>query len=217
MSIQALNWALDQTSISNPQTRFVLVVLSNYADDGGQCYPSRETIQQKTGISIRSIQRHLNWLCVNGYISRKRGRNKHAQFTANTYKLNIKKPSATVSLGYLKPSANSDITKCHPVTKPSATLSPYPKEENQRITKEREHPRSFEIYLEVYPTATLDGNRYIQFINRLPSVDESVWRRTLEDWRLNGHKSHNLSGMIDRYTANLAKEKPKLKADGFIH
>lgn len=76
------------------------------------------------------------------------------------------------------------------------TASPPPKEKLSLAV---------EIYQEVFPVNTLDGYRLLEFEKRLPEVNEQVWRKTLEDWKLDGHKSGNISGMIDRYEKELAR------------
>jgi hypothetical protein len=86
MSIQALNWALAQDQIENSATRFVLLILCNYADESGQCYPSREAIAKKTSLSVRSIQNHLNWLSTNGFITWINQRNGSRQ-SVNVYQV----------------------------------------------------------------------------------------------------------------------------------
>ncbi len=92
MSIQALNWALSQDQIENSGARFVLLVLSNYANEAGQCYPSRETIAKKTSMSVRAVQNHINWLAEHGYLSWENKRTDNQQQSPNIYQL--KKPSA---------------------------------------------------------------------------------------------------------------------------
>jgi len=67
-------------------------------------------------------------------------------------------------------------------------------------------PKSVEIYFEIFPNHQLDGENLKDFCNRLPEVEESVWRQTLLDWRLARYKASNIPGMISRYLKDL-KEK----------
>ena len=72
MSIQALSWALslDLEQLSDPAARHVLMALANYAgEDGRAAFPSKETIRQHTGLSIRTIGYKLDLLKENGFIS----------------------------------------------------------------------------------------------------------------------------------------------------
>jgi hypothetical protein len=139
MSIEALNWALKQDNIKHSGAKFVLVVLANYADDEGYCYPSRETIASKTSISIRSVQEHLNWLHQEGYIS-KQNRKTDSRQTSNLYRVEWdKKPSAKSALRDEKPSADSAKAECEMAQKPSAKSALNTKgEEPKKETKEEE-------------------------------------------------------------------------------
>jgi hypothetical protein len=53
MSIEAVNWALDIEL--SPTQKLLIIVLSNYADAQGICWPSLETLSKKTGLSRRSV------------------------------------------------------------------------------------------------------------------------------------------------------------------
>ncbi len=123
MSIQALNWALSQDQIENSGARFVLLVLANYANEMGQCYPSRETIAKKTSTSVRSVQNHINWLAEHGYLVWTNERNDSKQQTPNIYQL--KKPSANSAPREEKPSANIAEAECKLRRKPSAESAQY--------------------------------------------------------------------------------------------
>lgn len=121
MSIQALNWALSQDTLSNSGARFVLLVLCNYANEAGQCYPSRETIAKKTSMSVRSVQTHINWLAEHGYLTWSNERNNDNRQTPNIYQL----PSAKFAPRGEKPSANSAKAECKSCTEPSANSAQY--------------------------------------------------------------------------------------------
>lgn len=130
MSIQALNWALSQDSIDNSGARFVLLVLCNYANEAGQCYPSRETIAKKTSMSVRSVQTHINWLAEHGYLTWTNERNDSQRQTPNVYQLT--KPSADSAPRDEKPSANIAEAECKLRQKPSAKSAQYTSEENHQ-------------------------------------------------------------------------------------
>ena len=117
MSIQALNWALSQDQITNASARFVLLVLCNYADENGRCYPSRQTIARKTSMSVRSVQNQLNWLSDNGYLKWENQHNDGNQQSSNIYKI----PSAK----FAPPRAESAHPPCKIRQKPSAESAPY--------------------------------------------------------------------------------------------
>lgn len=146
MSIQALNWALNQDQISNSATRFVLLVLCNYADENGQCYPSRETIAKKTSLSVRSVQTHLNWLSENGFLTWKNQRMGSRQ-SVNVYQLQGEgfAPSGGVRVQMMtSQSANDGNSQGEP-------FAQYPKEENH-------HKNHIEIFEFWKATMSLNGS-----------------------------------------------------------
>ena len=58
MSIQALNWAISQKT-GSPQSKLVLLLLANYADESGICWPSQISLVQQSEQSDDTVQRHL--------------------------------------------------------------------------------------------------------------------------------------------------------------
>lgn len=126
MSIQALNWALSQDQITNSATRFVLLVLCNYANEDRQCYPSRETIAKKTSLSVRTVQDHLNWLVEHKYITKDIRRFDGKQ-TSNLYTI-IGVQSAKSALSPTSQGADNCQSQ-------GATSAHYPKESYTKANK----------------------------------------------------------------------------------
>lgn len=65
MSWQASAWAMEKGKAYElePVTRFVLLTLANYADkEGNDIYPSLRTLEGDTGLSERTIRRHIKHL-----------------------------------------------------------------------------------------------------------------------------------------------------------
>lgn len=84
MSFQAMAWA---TKIKLPTyEKFVLIMLSNYADEDGKCWPSIETLCNETGLSRPTVKRVLNKLAERGIIKKVR-RTKGNLQTSNFYLL----------------------------------------------------------------------------------------------------------------------------------
>ncbi|GBQ07339.1 helix-turn-helix domain-containing protein [Saccharibacter floricola] len=54
MSIQAINWALEQPG--SPTQKHVLLVLANYANESGESFPSTDTLCAATGLSNRCVR-----------------------------------------------------------------------------------------------------------------------------------------------------------------
>lgn len=70
MSFQAMAKAVEIKLPSHE--KFVLIMLANYADENGKCWPSITTISRETGISTASVKRAIKKLCDRGIISRQR-------------------------------------------------------------------------------------------------------------------------------------------------
>lgn len=85
--------------------RFVLLALADHAsDDGGNAYPSIETIATKCAMSERTVVRAINALIADGYLIRQR-----RQSTSNLYQIVLSMlVSDNLSL--------SNVTECHPVS-----------------------------------------------------------------------------------------------------
>lgn len=92
MSWQATGWAF-RAPITNPGMKFVLVALAERAtseDDDPEfwtCYPSIETIAKYTAQGYRTIQRHLDALEAEGWITRTRRVISKGKLGAYDYKL----------------------------------------------------------------------------------------------------------------------------------
>ncbi|HEX7113745.1 MAG TPA: helix-turn-helix domain-containing protein [Steroidobacter sp.] len=67
MSIQAISWALKQR-IAKSSEKFVLVVLCNYADEQGICYPSITALCADTGQNRKTVIANLKSLTASGRI-----------------------------------------------------------------------------------------------------------------------------------------------------
>jgi hypothetical protein len=67
MSIPALNWAFKVQGLSSSD-KFVLVALSDYASEGGLCYPSIQTLCFKTCLNRKTVIRCLDRLLESGHV-----------------------------------------------------------------------------------------------------------------------------------------------------
>jgi hypothetical protein len=88
MSWQATAWAERQTT-GSPARKVLLLVLANYADEHGICWPSQETLGKGTEQSLDTVQRQLRKLADLGLITaavRPQGR---GRWPGRTYKLNM--------------------------------------------------------------------------------------------------------------------------------
>jgi DNA-binding IclR family transcriptional regulator len=84
MSFQAMAKAVE---IKLPtQEKFVLIMLANYADESGKCWPSVETLCQDTGMSRAAVHKALAKLTKRGLLSRAK-RFKNNLQTTSVYSL----------------------------------------------------------------------------------------------------------------------------------
>jgi hypothetical protein len=88
MSVQALGWALAQTT-GSCQRQLVLIALANYADDEGAAWPSVKTLEGHTQMSGRMIQRHLKQLEIDGFLKKIPRTRPNGSSTSNTYQLSL--------------------------------------------------------------------------------------------------------------------------------
>jgi hypothetical protein len=61
MSVDALSWAKKQRA-GSPAAKCVLMILADYADEHGVCWPSQETLARESEQSVDSVQRQLKAL-----------------------------------------------------------------------------------------------------------------------------------------------------------
>lgn len=87
MSIKAIGWAFDQKV--PPTTKLVLLKLADNANDDGWCWPSQSTLAKHTGLSRKSISRHIKNLSDAGLIEVKH-RQRDGVSLPNHYLLNLR-------------------------------------------------------------------------------------------------------------------------------
>jgi len=94
MSFHAIHWALKQ-EIKHPTTKLVLIMISNYANERNECYPSQIHLAKRCGCSVRSIITHTKKLQKVGMIKItkiRKGIKLH-----NTYWVNAGRPREKVA------------------------------------------------------------------------------------------------------------------------
>ena len=120
MSLDALKWAFDQTPDS-PTQKFVLVALADYHNSAtNKCFPSLESIAQKTSFSKRAVIKAVQALKIQGLIDFKTVRNR-----SNKYQLKMNQVVNVVHLGgerrALEPVINHKAKKYREGWEPKAT------------------------------------------------------------------------------------------------
>ncbi|WP_291566100.1 helix-turn-helix domain-containing protein [Bradyrhizobium sp.] len=74
----------------SPARKVLLMVLANYADESGVCWPSQETLARGTEQSVDTVQRQLKKLQNLGVIERERMPKRRGQWQGYRYKLSLR-------------------------------------------------------------------------------------------------------------------------------
>jgi len=88
MSWQATAWAVNQKT-GNPSRKLLLLVLANYADADGVCWPSQGLLAEQTGMSLDTVQRQTKQLIACGYLSVSRPPKRRGQWQTFIYYLQM--------------------------------------------------------------------------------------------------------------------------------
>ncbi len=70
-----------------PTTKLVLLCLADTANDDGECWPSLQTIANKTGLTRRAVINHVNILCRAGFLTKKIRHKKNGEQTSSLLKI----------------------------------------------------------------------------------------------------------------------------------
>ncbi|UFZ02931.1 helix-turn-helix domain-containing protein [Bradyrhizobium ontarionense] len=92
MSWQATAWAVEQI-VGPPARKLLLLVLANYADEHGICWPSQDTLAANTGMSLDTVQRQTKKLQDGGFLTISRPPKRRGQWQTFVYQLHM--PSLT--------------------------------------------------------------------------------------------------------------------------
>ena len=115
MSVQAITWALG-CKTEKSSDKFVLLVLANYADQDGFCWPHVGTIAELTLLSVRAIRRCLARL-DGTFLTIEKRRGTFGQQASSHYFLDLNS-EIIVQPDVLSPSQGDIVaaTGCHDVT-----------------------------------------------------------------------------------------------------
>ena len=95
MSWQATAWAEKQKTGSSAR-KVLLLILANYADEHGVCWPSQETLKTGTELSEDTIQRQTKQLVKSGLVTVTRKPKKAGRWCGLLYTLNMKPGTDTI-------------------------------------------------------------------------------------------------------------------------
>lgn len=113
MSVQALAWAKRQKA-GSASAKLVLMILADYADEHGRCWPARSTIAEEAELTIRSVSDQLKALEAAGLIERDTRTRDDGSQTSSTIQIRLDREP-------VKQSAGEGVQEIHP---PVQTLHP---------------------------------------------------------------------------------------------
>lgn len=96
MSVQAITWALS-FDVESASEKAILLVLANYADGAGVCFPGQENIAKQAACSERTVRRVLESFEERGVIARVERRRRDGSRTSDSIALTAFSQPATVS------------------------------------------------------------------------------------------------------------------------
>jgi hypothetical protein len=130
MSIEAINWAIDQ-NIEKSSAKLLLIVLSNYASEDFICFPSITTLEKKCSCSRNTIKNSVKFLKEHGFLSSIDSENnipKKANNGQNCYKLLV---GQKLTPGKNCPRAKIDSKGGQKLTVGGAKIDPKPSYNHQ--------------------------------------------------------------------------------------
>ena len=115
MSIELLNNALKVEGYT-PTAKFILVILANYADEFGTCFPSHRHLADLVGLKdTKGVAKYINDFEKDGLLVKQKRKNDDGGYTSNRYILNIglKNPMGvrTMRVGVSEPNNTKEDTK----------------------------------------------------------------------------------------------------------
>lgn len=151
MSIECLNQAIKTEGLS-PTRKLILIILANYADEHGSCFPSYKHIAKIVGLKDhKGVQRVIKEFERAGLLRIEHRREDDGGQTSNRYHLS------------LNPSPKGAVTPLPPVVKPPNT---------KEDTKVNTYSVMFEKFWKVYPrkVGKFDANKaFSKLLKKKPS------------------------------------------------
>ncbi len=114
MSVQAISWALG-CKTEKSSDKFVLLVMANFADQDGFCWPHVATIAELTMLSVRAVRRCITRL-DGTFLTVEKQRGTFGQQASSHYFLDLN-GEIIVQSDTVSPGTQSDIVavpECHP-------------------------------------------------------------------------------------------------------
>ena len=132
MSWQATAWAVRQKTGSSSR-KVLLLVLANYADEYGICWPSQEVLKAETEMSEDTIQRQSKVLKELGIVKIVRRRRKDGTWPALLYQLNMENTASIPQNAAWSEATKADTADTSTMPHGAATI-PHPAANHAALT-----------------------------------------------------------------------------------
>jgi hypothetical protein len=109
MSFQAMTWAVKQ-KVGNATGKAILLMLANYADENGSCYPGQDKLAAECECSPRTIRDWLDKFEAMGLLTRSERRREDGYRTSDRITLQLDTSPAAFSPENISPENNDDLT-----------------------------------------------------------------------------------------------------------
>jgi hypothetical protein len=220
MSVQAITAAFAVQGVS-PSEKLLLLALANYADAGGQCFPSQVTLTHDTGLSERTIRTAFGSLKALGLLQVERRNRANGSRTSSKITLTLpamvaaraEKPTGKIRQAYRQSSPNLPATVAPPTTfEPSEEPSVEPLEAAQAQPQAKPDPKGSRLPDEWTPQfaevafakqqgmtleeITLEADKFRDFWCAKPGAGgrKSDWSATWRNWCRNRRSSASVAG-----------------------
>lgn len=125
MSFQAMAWAVKQ-KVGNATGKAILLMLANYADERGECFPSQETLAGECECSIATVARWIKHFEGSGFLTRSKQYGEGGYRRADRLRLRMNLPVTELPSAEL-PNSKSNLTRhsdgAEPITEPIISSS----------------------------------------------------------------------------------------------
>jgi len=109
MSFQAMTWAVKQ-KVGNATGKAILLMLANYADDEGKCFPGQEKLAAECECSPRTVREWLDKFEKMGIVKREERRREDGYRTSDLIVLDLESSPAAISPENTSPENNNNLT-----------------------------------------------------------------------------------------------------------
>lgn len=190
MSISCLNKSIQVRGLK-PTEKLILIILANYADERGSCYPSHQHIADIAGLrDLKHVRKIINKFKELGYLKVEHRYKPDGGNISNRYHLSIKLDDAVtndiIGEGLQPPTGTQTLTPSVPTPLEGDVSTPV----NTKDKIQKKKPDSeFEQFWKLYPRKVGKHQARVRYDKEIKSCSPSVMRvlvkRFVEETKFN--------------------------------